>query len=314
MANSRLTEGKKLLEQARKLLSQVQENIRTQRWGSDDVCMQAYNDLIEAAANLIPEDPILNGQMVKMPDAYMLTVGGEYLIRFPETTYERTKERLTRLINRLEILLGEEPAQQPSDDTERIGEKKKFYEEGSLLHAVALSLDKIKKLSKSESISEKLLAFNIIIFVLLASLIISHLFIGADSILSLAGLFLFTFSFLISCIASIIYANILETIVNLAADKIGSLRIGAIILLIGLPIASAGLAFNIPVLITVASGIIGLQIVFMLLGALLGFPNLGIDDRKVKPGHLREVIGDVTSVLTIIGFIITICLLVIGVL
>ncbi len=116
MSNLRLTQAKQLLQQARKLREQVQENIRTQSFTSDDVCMEAYNDLIEVAANLFPEDPTLNGQMIKMPDAITQNLDWQLLIRFPKIPFQRTEERLTRLINRLEILLGEEPEQQPLDE------------------------------------------------------------------------------------------------------------------------------------------------------------------------------------------------------
>jgi len=61
----------------------------------------------------------LNGEMVTMPDdivAYLQKFRPEILHQFPEVTSERAKEHLARLINRLEILLGEEPSQQPLDE------------------------------------------------------------------------------------------------------------------------------------------------------------------------------------------------------
>ena len=116
MSNLRVTRAKQLLQQTKTLREQIQENIRTKSFSSDDVCMQAYNDLIEAGANLFPEDPILNGQMIKMPDSITQSLDWQYLMKFPEVPFQRTREYLTRLINRLEILLGEEPAQQPLDE------------------------------------------------------------------------------------------------------------------------------------------------------------------------------------------------------
>ena len=116
MSSSRLVRAKKLLQQARALLEKIQENIRARNFRSDDVCIKTYNDLIEAAANLFPEDPVLNGGMVIMPDAYLQGLGFVHFLEFPEVTSQRTKEHLTRLINRLEILIGEEPAQQPLDE------------------------------------------------------------------------------------------------------------------------------------------------------------------------------------------------------
>jgi hypothetical protein len=126
MTDLRLTRAKKMLQQAKKLHEQVQENIRTPSFSSDDIRMQAYNDLIGAAANLFPEDPILNGQMIKMPDAvvqmFSTKYGGWLPLESmpPELPSRRTEEHLTRLINRLEILLGEEPMKEPLEERDFI--------------------------------------------------------------------------------------------------------------------------------------------------------------------------------------------------
>ena len=113
---------KQLLQQARALLNEVQKNIKTGSFSSDNIWMETYNDLIAEAANLFPEDSILNGQMVEMPDAVLQAYDPEYggLLSFQtmplELPSQRTAESLKRLINRLEILLVEEPTQQPLDE------------------------------------------------------------------------------------------------------------------------------------------------------------------------------------------------------
>lgn len=116
MSNLRLSKARSLLQQAKALHNQIQENIRTRSFGNDDICMKTYNDLTAAAANLFPEDPILNGQMVIMPDAVTQTRDWADFLKFPEVPSQRTDQHLIRLINRLEMLLGEEPTQQPLDE------------------------------------------------------------------------------------------------------------------------------------------------------------------------------------------------------
>jgi len=122
LSNLQLTKGNQLLKQAKTLLNQVQEDIRTRSFGSDEVRMKTYNDLIESAANLFPEDPVLNGQMIIMPDAVLQMYSPNYggflpLAAMPiELPSSRTAAHLTRLVNRLEILLGKEPTQQPLDE------------------------------------------------------------------------------------------------------------------------------------------------------------------------------------------------------
>jgi len=116
MSNLHLTRAKHLLKQARALLNQVQENIRKQSFMSDDVCMKAYNDLTAAAASLFAQDPILNGQMVILPDAVLKSRSWADMMESPEVPSRRTEQHLIRLINRLEILLGEEPTHQLLDE------------------------------------------------------------------------------------------------------------------------------------------------------------------------------------------------------
>jgi hypothetical protein len=116
VSSSHLTQGRQLLKQARALLNQVQENIRKQSFISDDVCMEAYNDLTAAAASLFAQDPILNGQMVILPDAVLKSRSWADMMKSPEVPSQRTEQHLIRLINRLEILLGEEPTHQLLDE------------------------------------------------------------------------------------------------------------------------------------------------------------------------------------------------------
>ena len=114
MSNSRLKQEESLLGQARNLRRQIQQNISAHRFPDDDLHMRTYNDLIVAASELFLTDPILNGQMVKMPDAVVQAYSPEYGGWFPlgamppELPSQRTEQHLTRLVNRLELLLGEE--------------------------------------------------------------------------------------------------------------------------------------------------------------------------------------------------------------
>lgn len=116
-----MLQKKQLLQQSRKLLNQIQEDIVLKRFSSDDVNIKIYNDLIEAISQVFLDDPVLNGQLVKMPDAVLQTYMPEHggFLPFwampPQLPSERLKAHLTRLINRMEILLGEEPTQELID-------------------------------------------------------------------------------------------------------------------------------------------------------------------------------------------------------
>jgi len=122
MSNSHLAKAKQLLRQARTLRSQVQQNISAHSFLDDDLHMKAYNDLIMTAAAFFANDPILNGQMAKMPDDVLQMYLPSYdgLLPFESMPLalpsQRTGQHLTHLINRLELFLGGESAQQPLDE------------------------------------------------------------------------------------------------------------------------------------------------------------------------------------------------------
>lgn len=189
---------------------------------------------------------------------------------------------------------------------------KKVYEEGSLLHYAALSLDKIRKLSRSDLISQKLLALNILLAIVLGSLFIAHLFVPDAAVLSLDFLIFFALSLLLSFIAGIVYVNILEILANAAKSRIGPLRLSVIMLLVAFPIAIGGLSFHVSLLIKIAVGILVFQLFVILVGAFIDFPALGAEDRKVESGRLRIILGEVGSVTSIVGLVLTLILLILG--
>lgn len=193
-----------------------------------------------------------------------------------------------------------------------MNKKKKLYEEGSLFHYAALSLDKIRKLSKSDVISEKLLGLNILLFILLTSLFITHLFVPNASILSLEFFMFFAFSLLISFIVGAVYANILEILANVARNRVGPLRLSVIILSVDLPIALAGTSFHVPLLISIAFGILMFQLFVILFGALVDFPALGSNDQRVKSNRLRIILGDVGSIASIISLVVAVIMIMLG--
>ena len=111
MVGLNLIHARRVLSQAVELREKIRLDIAAKQFVADDVHMSAYNDLIANAAALFPEDPILNGQRIKKPDAAVQTFGMLLPIERmpPELGLQRTDARLTRLINRLEFFVGSPP-------------------------------------------------------------------------------------------------------------------------------------------------------------------------------------------------------------
>lgn len=180
-----------------------------------------------------------------------------------------------------------------------------MIEKGSLAYYASKGLKRIRELSESQKISDKLLSLNLLLFVFI---------LGIDIAYSISGpimdLFIFlvilAISFIFSLIGTLFYYPILRIVSNIASEKkIVALRIGITILFLDLAIAVLGLILNSSLLINISLAIIGLQIIAI---PLFGFlvPKQVTEDKEVRPSQLRVTLGDIPAICAIIGFIIDI--------
>lgn len=192
-------------------------------------------------------------------------------------------------------------------------EKRKLYEEGSPMHIATIALDNLKKLSESQKISDKLIAFSLVLFILILGLDISY-WLGSMSGIAPNEPFLFViifaFSMIFSIIGSLGYGAILAIISNLLTNKIEALRVGVMILFTDLSLAIIGTLFWIQLLVNASAIIIGVQLITILVVGFIGFPA-PTEDKTVKPKQLREILGSLASIITIVNFIIWLCAIVI---
>ncbi len=120
----RIAMARDILNRAEQLRNEVREDLRLQRWGADDVQMEEYNDLANNLAFLFPDDSLLGGGLILMPDAMLQSYGTPLAIgSMPNDLPSlRLQARLTRLVNGLEMVLGvpvgESPSHPPAVDAE----------------------------------------------------------------------------------------------------------------------------------------------------------------------------------------------------
>ena len=121
-AKERIARASDVLNRAKRLRDEVRDDLRLQRFGADDVQMDEYNDFANNLAWLFPDDPVLGGGLILMPDAVLQSYGTLFPIQ-SMTNYLpalRLQVRLTRLINRLEEVLGV-PAEEESPKPNEVG-------------------------------------------------------------------------------------------------------------------------------------------------------------------------------------------------
>ena len=184
------------------------------------------------------------------------------------------------------------------------------YEEGSpadfMARLLSLAWHKIKPLTVSDLISDKLLAFHILIFIVISGAAIAHFWLGNDGVFSLGGLLVLFISFLVAFIISYLYAYLTELLVNLVKDKLTAIRISSAILLIGVPLASGGLFFNISVLTHLALGIIAIQMIFLLISNLIEFPASSSEIENAPTRRLTTALGNPLTYISVGSFILTV--------
>ena len=190
---------------------------------------------------------------------------------------------------------------------------KKPYKEGSIVDLAAEGFSKIKTLAKSSSISDKLSAINMLLWVLILGIIISF-FLGGYLENMFVFIIIFAVSLLLSCISLLLYAPFLETILGIIENKnkVAGLRISINILVIDLTIALAGLLFKNDFLIKIAGGILALQIILLLLGSYAVIPSERTRDNNVNSSQLWKTLGKVSIIITLISFTINIVLILIN--
>lgn len=187
----------------------------------------------------------------------------------------------------------------------------KNYEEGSVLDFAMKGLANIQSLSKSSLISEKLIGLNTLVFVIVMTLNISAWIFGINQGLSLAFLFGLGISAIFALFASLFYIELVSLIMNFSENKIEPLRIGLMLIFISLPIATAGLMFNLKLLTDISLGIIALQIFVILFGQFIKFSKTPVQDETVSPVDLWKVVNNVSAVCGIISFALTIAIIII---
>ncbi|TAK30789.1 MAG: hypothetical protein EPO21_18725 [Chloroflexota bacterium] len=108
-------QGPIVLQQAIDLRDKVRANIKANSFIEDDIQMERYNYLASVSVHLFPNDPVIGKRLIEMPDANL-----QWGQAGPAVVSRRLDERLSILIDRLQLILGElvgvkRPTQSASD-------------------------------------------------------------------------------------------------------------------------------------------------------------------------------------------------------
>ena len=189
----------------------------------------------------------------------------------------------------------------------QMSRKDESDEEVSIAELAKAGLERIVKLSQSQVISEKLQSLNILFFVFILTLYITH-YLAGSSTTGLTLLFVVGISFLFALIASLGYGPVLSIVSNVSANKIESLRVGITILFVSLSLGVVALTLDVRFLGNLSLGLIGLQLVIIPISGLL-VPRISIEDKEIDSSQVWIALGRISSIIGLISFIIDIALI-----
>ena len=171
-------------------------------------------------------------------------------------------------------------------------------DEESILKLAEKGLDKILRLSDSQLISEKLQAFNMLLFVFIITICLTYYLDGASKI-DLSTLFAIAISFLLALIANLGYGPLLSVVADISENKIQPLRIGIAILFIALTSSIASFTLNISGLMVVALVLTFIQLIIIpIIG--LSIPETSVKDIEIDINQLWANVGKVANIVGII--------------
>jgi len=178
----------------------------------------------------------------------------------------------------------------------------KYYEEGSLAELGAMGFEKIKKLSQSQKITDKLMGVNgLLVAFIISVLLTNYFFPNGEFFIFIIGL---VFFFLLSIGGMIGYIPLLETLVNFTENKISSLKFSIYLLFLAMAFTLIGIYSKLILVNYIAYFFLGSQLAIIPFGFIL--PKSGIKNREIKLKDLWDVLGKVGIVLGIISSLITI--------
>ncbi|MFZ3078014.1 MAG: hypothetical protein WA139_06170 [Candidatus Aenigmatarchaeota archaeon] len=181
-------------------------------------------------------------------------------------------------------------------------ESNKPYEKGSIIDLASIGFGIIKNLSKSQTITDKLIGFNgLIISFIISILLTTQLFPSAEFLTSIVALAVF---FLFSLVGMIGYIPLLETLASLTENKITGLKFSIYLLFLALISSIIGISLNLVIVKYVAYFLLGSQLLIIPAGCIL--PKSNIENKEISFNGLWDVLGKVGIVLGIISGLITI--------
>jgi hypothetical protein len=180
----------------------------------------------------------------------------------------------------------------------------KTYREGSIMDFAVRGFEKIKNLSRSQKVTDKLIGFNSLLVVIILSLSLTDSFFpNIEFSTFLLGL---AFLSLLVLAGMSLYIPFIEVLLNFAENKISGLKFSISLLFLSLLFISVGISFKLTLAKYFAYTLLALQIFILPFSSI--FPKSKIENKEITFGDLWNVLGKIDIVIGIISGLISIIL------
>lgn len=178
----------------------------------------------------------------------------------------------------------------------------KSYEEGSLADFAHRAVKKIQKYGESDKTKDRLVGFNILVFILVLGVAISDWLRSGPDLYSLEFAFILGLSFVFAFVAGYGYSFLLEAIASFSGDGLSGLRLSISIEMAALTAVWAGLLFGTRTLVKIGIGLLAFQMFAVLFGQFL--PLLSDSDTSdLEWRGWKEGLGTIANVITVVTFV-----------
>lgn len=178
----------------------------------------------------------------------------------------------------------------------------KAYDDGSLADFAHRAVKKIKRYGESDRTKDRLVGFNILIFVLVLGVAISDWLRSTSNLYSFEFAVIFGLSLVFAAVAGYGYSFLIDAVASFSGDSLSGLRLSIVLEMTALTAVWAGLLFGTSPLVKVGVGLLVFQLFAVIFGQIIPL----LDDPGESEQEWRgwqEGLGTIANVITVATFV-----------
>lgn len=164
------------------------------------------------------------------------------------------------------------------------------------------AVKKIQEYGESDRIKDRLVGFNILVFVMVLGVAISDWLRSSSDLYSLEYAVILALSFVFAFVAGYGYSFLLDAVASFSGESLTGLRLSISIEMAALTAVWVGLLFDTQTAVKIGMGLLVFQLFAVLFGQFLPLQG-GSDTPEQEWNGWKEGLGTIANVITIATFV-----------